>query len=120
MLPDKFAPLVKEPHYAAIFVRQHMAQKTDDSNEYEKVAEHMLALAKQMPGFLGFESASDNEGFGITISYWQTLDDIENWRQHEDHKAAQRRGKAHWYDAYTIRIAKVERAYQGPPGKTSS
>ena len=41
----------------------------------------MEKLAKQQPGFLGVESARGNSGLGITISYWESLDAIENWKR---------------------------------------
>ena len=50
----------------------------------------MEKLAKQQPGFLGVESARGNSGLGITISYWESLDAIENWKKNTLHKEAKR------------------------------
>ena len=75
------------------------------------MADTMVHLAAQQPGFLGAESARDTEGVGITVSYWQSEADIAAWKAHADHLAAQRLGAEHWYEHYEVRIAKVERAY---------
>ena len=75
------------------------------------MAERMLQLAKQQPGFLGVESARNNLGFGITVSYWQSLQAIAAWKAHAEHKLAQEQGKHTWYAHYELRIAKVECAY---------
>ena len=71
----------------------------------------MEALAATMPGYLGIESARDEEGFGITVSYWESEEAIKNWKQVAEHKEAQRRGVERWYSDYIVRVAKVERTY---------
>jgi len=79
------------------------------------MAEKMVALASQQPGFLGIESARGQDGFGITVSYWASAEAITHWQTHIDHVAAQALGKAAWYNHYELRIAKVERAYGRKP-----
>ncbi len=73
------------------------------------MAEQMSDLAAQQPGYLGHESARD--GVGITVSYWQSLDDIKNWKQVTEHIAAQQKGIKDWYRSYKTRICLVERDY---------
>lgn len=51
------------------------------------------------------------DGVGITVSYWQSLDAIKLWKQHVEHLNAQQLGRDKWYNAFTTRIAKVEREY---------
>jgi heme-degrading monooxygenase HmoA len=71
----------------------------------------MTELAKQQPGYLGFESARGADGFGILISYWKDEDSIRAWKSVVDHIQAQNRGRSDWYTRYEIRIALVKRAY---------
>jgi heme-degrading monooxygenase HmoA len=75
------------------------------------MAEKMFALASQQPGFLGVESVRDADGVGITVSYWDNLDAIRNWKRNEEHLVAQAKGKSDWYQQYRLRICKVEREY---------
>ncbi|MEJ8544693.1 antibiotic biosynthesis monooxygenase family protein [Brevibacillus borstelensis] len=103
-----FAKTPKPPYYAVIFTSQRT--QADDA-EYGEMAEIMVNLASAQPGFLGAESTRDADGFGVTISYWQSLEDIRNWKQNEAHLAAQEKGKQVWYEQYVTRICKVERAY---------
>ena len=79
------------------------------------MAKRMVALASQMPGFLGVESVRGVDGFGITVSYWKSEDAIRQWKAHAEHQIAQRTGKAVWYTDYIVRIAKVEREYSRAP-----
>jgi heme-degrading monooxygenase HmoA len=69
----------------------------------------MLALAKTMPGYLGFVSARGPDGFGITVSYWDSRENIANFRGNVEHAAAQRTGKERFYASFDLRVARVER-----------
>jgi heme-degrading monooxygenase HmoA len=93
------------PYYAVIFT----SIRTQVDEGYAETAAHMLMLAATMPGYLGVDSA--REAVGITVSYWQDLASIAAWKQVSEHRAAQRLGRAEWYQAYNTRIARVEREY---------
>jgi heme-degrading monooxygenase HmoA len=93
------------PYYAVIFI----SERTDIADGYDETAERMVELAKQQPGYLGFESA--RSGLGITISYWESLEAIRNWKQNTEHLLAQKKGREDWYANYKTRICKVERDY---------
>ncbi|MCW3088344.1 MAG: hypothetical protein JWQ78_1730 [Sediminibacterium sp.] len=94
------------PYYAVIFT----SERTDTVDGYGDMAEQMSALAQQQPGYLGHESA--REGVGITISYWESLEAIKNWKKNTDHLFAQKMGREKWYARYKTRISKVERDYE--------
>lgn len=96
------------PYWAVIFTAIFSGQA---EAEYAETAEAMVRLAHTMPGFLGYESAQGEGGLEITVSYWETEDAIRAWKRQADHIAAQKRGREAFYSAYTIRVAKVERAY---------
>lgn len=99
-------------YFAVIFSSQRTAE---DADGHATMAARMEELARAQPGFLGLESARGDDGFGITVSYWETLDAIAAWRQHVEHLAAQTAGREKWYASYDLRIAKVERhaRYEG-------
>ena len=42
------------------------------------MANHMMQLAHQQKGFLGADTVRDK--IGITVSYWSSLEAIDNWR----------------------------------------
>ena len=93
------------PYWAVIFT----SLRTDDDAGYGAMAEAMMALAAEQPGYLGVESA--REGVGITVSYWRDLESIAAWKAVLKHQAAQRAGRERWYTDYTTHIARVERDY---------
>ena len=98
------------PYYAVIF----SSVRTAVDEGYGAMADHMVELAARQPGFLGVESVRGADGFGITVSYWATLEDIAAWKAQGEHRIAQSMGKQKWYAAFETRIARVERAYRGP------
>ena len=68
----------------------------------------MVELAAQQPGYLGIESARGDDGLGITVSYWDSLEAIRKWREHAEHRMPQCDGKAKWYSKYRLRVCRVE------------
>ena len=103
-MPEKYQP----PYYAVIFI----SSLSDNIDGYTEMADEMLKLARRMPGFLGFESAS--EQIGISVSFWQDEAAIENWRRHSRHRLAQKQGYEQWYESFELHVARVERFKRYP------
>lgn len=101
-----FAKTSEPPYYAVIFT----SQRTAIDEGYDATSDLMVELALWHPGFLGIESARNPDGFGITVSYWSSLESIAAWRAHVEHRAAQDKGRRIWYRHFELRTAKVERA----------
>ena len=110
----RFAATPEPPYYAVIFTAQRTAA---DAEGYAAMAERMEALALARPGCLGVESTRDADGLGITVSYWTDETSIAAWREDARHLVAQRLGRERWYSHYSLRVARVERAYSGPAGR---
>lgn len=94
------------PYYAVIFTSTH----TENTEGYSKMAMKMETLASRQKGFLGIDSARND--VGISVSYWETLDDIKHWKQQADHLVAQQKGRNDWYSWYHVRVCRVEREYE--------
>ncbi len=97
------------PYHAVIF---SIVRAKVDEAEYGAMGEKMATLAMQQDGFLGFEYSPETpEGFSLSVSYWRDENSIKRWKQHVEHLVAQKLGREKWYPAYSIKIARVERAY---------
>lgn len=94
----------KPPYFAVIFT----SVRTEGDNGYAEIAEQMLSLASEQPGFLGFESA--RQEIGISVSYWSSPEAIAAWKQNFAHRQAQAKAKA-LYTAFRVRVCRVEREY---------
>ncbi len=106
LLPAGLARTPEPPYYAVIF---SSILKRDDP-AYHRMSRRMAELVDRQPGFLGWESAREAGGVGITVSYWESLEAIAAWKAQMEHQAAQKLGRELWYAGYAIRIARVERA----------
>jgi heme-degrading monooxygenase HmoA len=107
MSASQFSRTPELPYYAVIF----SSHRADGDRGYAKMAERMVELAAEQPGFLGVDSVRDPDGFGITVSYWSSEAAIAAWKEDLQHKTAQEAGRQIWYRDYFIRVAKVERHY---------
>ena len=105
--PANPAATPEPPYFAVIFT----TRRTEGDRGYGAMAERMVALAAQQPGFLGVESARGADGLGLTVSYWRDEASIVAWKRDTEHQQAQRAGQQTWYADYQVRIARVERAY---------
>ena len=102
---SEIASTPEPPYYAVIF----SSHRTPGDHGYGAMAERMMELAARQPGFLGVESV--REDLGITVSYWESLEAIRNWKRDAEHLEAQRLGREQWYSTFRVRVARVEREY---------
>ncbi|MDB6136230.1 MAG: hypothetical protein JWM59_4473 [Verrucomicrobiales bacterium] len=105
--PSPFAATPSPPYFAVIFT----SRRTDGDQGYGGMTARMVELASRQPGFLGVESVRGTDDFGITVSYWASLESIRHWKQQEEHLAAQEKGRRVWYADYQVRVCEVLREY---------
>lgn len=94
----------KPPYYAVIFT----SVRTEGDNGYAEAAKRVLEIARQQPGFLGYEGA--RQQLGVSVSYWESLEAIRAWKEHPAHRKVQAM-EATWYADNRIRVCRVEREY---------
>ncbi|MEH3024156.1 MAG: antibiotic biosynthesis monooxygenase [Pseudomonas oryzihabitans] len=96
-----------------------VSQRSAEDEGYAAMAERMLALAREQPGFLGVESVRGEDGLGITLSYWTDQAAAAAWGAHPEHRDAQRLGHQRWYLWHATRIALVLPRCPGRAGRTA-
>ncbi|WP_369377620.1 antibiotic biosynthesis monooxygenase [Streptomyces sp. cg36] len=98
---------IEPPYYTVVFT----SLRTDVDHGYGETAGRMEELVREVPGFLGYESARTPGGIGITVGYFRDEEAIVDWRSRLEHQSAQRQGRERWYESYSVHVAKVERSY---------
>jgi len=98
---------IEPPYYAVIFSRK----LSGNTEGYAEMSSTMQTLAEKQPGYLGLDAIRNEEQQGISISYWDSLEAIQSWRNNVQHQQAMNQGTALWYQNYQVKIARVERAY---------
>jgi heme-degrading monooxygenase HmoA len=92
--------------YAVIF----RAELKEIDESYFETASRLRELAVTKYACAGFTSV--NEGNKeISISYWNSKEQIMEWKQDGEHLAAQKLGREKWYKSYQIQVAAIVREY---------
>lgn len=93
--------------YAVIF----RATLSTMDKPYTVMAERLRQLAIDSSGCIDFVSFTEGER-EITISYWESEDDIKRWKQNSEHLIAQQLGRERWYQDYSVQVSEIKREYK--------
>ncbi|UWQ58912.1 antibiotic biosynthesis monooxygenase [Leisingera caerulea] len=80
---------------------------------YLEIAAELRPLLEQVDGFLSverFQSLSAPEKL-LSLSFWRDEASVQRWRNLEEHRAAQAKGRAGVFADYRLRVAGVIRDY---------
>ena len=83
-----------------------------DGAAYSADAARMEELARAQPGFLSFKSYTSDDGEVIALSEWADAAAARAWGSHPDHARTQARGRAEYYQDYTLYTAENPRAHR--------
>ena len=83
--------------------------RADVGDDYEATAAEMIALARRMPGFVAFHAYESPDGERLAISWWEDEASIRAFREHPEHREAQRHGRERWYAWFDLEVADIER-----------
>ena len=97
--------------YVVIFEVQ---PKTElDAKDYFDLAAELRTELEEIDGFISverFSSLSDKDKF-LSISFWRDEKALKQWREHNQHRKAQQKGRGEIFKDYRIIVAKVIRDY---------
>ncbi|MEQ1497647.1 MAG: antibiotic biosynthesis monooxygenase [Novosphingobium sp.] len=82
-----------------------------DAAAYSADADRMEDLARAQPGFLSFKSYTSDDGEVIALSEWADAKAAQAWGSHPDHARTQARGRAEFYESYTLYTAEFPRTH---------
>ena len=85
----------------------------DHRNDYFDLAAALKPQLEQIDGFISverFESLTD-KGKVLSLSFWRDEEAVKQWRNVEQHRAAQAKGRGGVFRDYRLRIASVVRDY---------
>ena len=88
-------------------------RKLDDGAIYSEWSEKMEILVKTIDGYekhFGFRDPDTREG--VTISYFNSLEAISEWKNLADHKVAQDLGREKFYEEYSVQVCEILRDYE--------
>ena len=83
-----------------------------DEEAYHAEAAFIEEMARRQPGFISFKSYAADDGEAIAMSEWEDEDAALAWRRVAEHSAAQSRGRAEFYEEYTLFACKYPRVHR--------
>lgn len=83
---------------------------------YPALAERMQTLAEAMPGFRSFRSFSAADGERLSLIEFESEENLAAWREHPEHREAQRLGREVFYAEYHLQVLSPLRERSFPGG----
>jgi heme-degrading monooxygenase HmoA len=81
--------------------------------EYFDVAGELRPLLDEVDGFVSIErfESLTTPGKTLSLSFWRDEEAVRAWRNTEEHRKAQAKGRARLFQGYRLRVASVLRDY---------
>lgn len=82
--------------------------------EMEELGKRMYQLASEMPGFISYKDFAALDGEYVSIVEFESFETLAAWRNHPEHKEAQRLGRERYFSEYHIQVCTAVRDYRLP------
>lgn len=85
--------------------------RPEAGEEYVRWAKRMVELASAMPGFVSVKTFAADDGERITVVEFESEAAHVAWREHPEHREAQRLGRERFYAEFQLQICTPVRRY---------
>jgi len=75
-----------------------------DLGELESLHGRMLHHVRGIPGFISVKDFAAADGEGVAIAEFESIESLDAWRDHPEHRLAQRRGREELFSEYRILV----------------
>jgi heme-degrading monooxygenase HmoA len=80
-------------------------------DEFEETVGRMVQLVRSMPGFISMDLFRSEDGRTLAVPRFESEEALIRWRDHPEHKAAQKMGIEHFFEEYSIDVCSTIRSY---------
>jgi heme-degrading monooxygenase HmoA len=88
--------------------RSRLVEDPAARDAYHSHAARMGALARTMPGYIEHKIFVAEDGERLTLVTFADRPSHEAWRDHPEHREAQREGVRTYYETYSITVGAAE------------
>jgi heme-degrading monooxygenase HmoA len=99
---------------ATILVTFRSRLKPGVEAEYAPVAARMDELAASMPGYIAHKSFIAEDGERVTLVEFESEETMRAWRDHPEHRGAQRLGRERFYAEFRLTVCRSVRETRFP------
>lgn len=82
-----------------------------DLEELMRAGGRMYELASSMPGFVSYKDFTAADGENVSIVEFDSLETLQAWRDHPEHRSVQLRARESWMSEYHIQVCQPVRDY---------
>lgn len=75
------------------------------------VGARMYEIASSMPGFVSYKDFTADDGEGVAVVEFDTLEHLASWHDHPEHRQAQQRGRDEFFSEFRIQVCETVRDY---------
>jgi heme-degrading monooxygenase HmoA len=75
--------------------------------EYRETSTRMTELARAMPGYVDAKTFTADDGERVTVVTFEDEESHRAWRDHPEHREAQRAGIDRFYTEYSIQVGTI-------------
>lgn len=81
--------------------------------DYLEIAKSLLPRLNQSDGFISIERFESlyTPGKILSLSYWRDEESVKQWRNTEEHRLAQQKGREEVFRNYRLRVVSIIRDY---------
>jgi len=88
--------------------------RPESVEEYSRWATRMSELARAMPGYVSHKVFTAEDGERVTIVEFESEDTHRAWAMHPEHVQAQRKGRADFYETFSLQVCQPLRESRFP------
>jgi heme-degrading monooxygenase HmoA len=82
--------------------------RDDVPDEYWELATELAELARSMDGFVEYKVFVADDGERLSLAVFESPEAEAAWRDHDAHRAAQRRGRERLYRGYDVAVCELQ------------
>ncbi len=77
--------------------------------DYVKLLERMVELARATPGYIAHKGFSADDGERCTIVEFESEEAQRAWRMNPEHREAQKKARDIYYECYSVQVCTLKR-----------
>ena len=82
-----------------------------DQDALADLTREMRDRVQTIPGFVSIKEFEAADREGVAIAEFETMAAAEAWRDHADHRRAQKQGRKEFFSRYRVQVGEVVRDY---------
>jgi len=78
--------------------------RPEHEGEFQALAARMRRIAESMPGFISYKVFAAEDGERCSVIEFESHESLRAWREHPEHREAQRLGRERYYAEYSLHV----------------